>query len=1431
MKSVIAAVAGLAVSMSAFAQGEKAAEQPRKVAAQVPVIPDLTKPTLFVVAYAHLDTQWRWAYPQTIREFIANTLHQNFALFEKYPSYIFNFSGSRRYEMMEEYFPAEFEQLKKYVAAGRWFPCGSSVDENDANVPSAESLVRHVLYGNHYFQKKFGVTSQEYMLPDCFGFPAALPQVLAHCGIKGFSTQKLTWNACVPIPFKVGVWEGPDGSSVVAALDPGAYVGEVKEDLSSSNAWLNRIENNGRKSGVYADYHYYGTGDQGGAPKDASVNMVERSANGTGPVKIIPSKADELFKAITPEMKAKLPTYKGELELTQHSAGSVTSEAYMKRWNRKNELLADAAERAAVAAAWLGGREYPAKKLEDAWYLLLGSQMHDILPGTSLPKAYDFSWNDEVLAGNLFSSVLEDSAGVVISGMDTSGGPQCVVVYNPTSLDREDLVVASVPVGGGAASAAVVTGPDGKVVASQVLGTSEGMAKVAFVAKTPQVGFAAYGVTFNTRPAPGESSLKVSERSMENEYYTVKLDDNGDVSSIFDKKAKHEMLSGPAKLGLHYENPSQWPAWNQDWEDRVKPAKGYVNGPASFKVVENGPARVAVEVTRKTEGSTFTQTISLSWGVARVEFDNDILWNSRERSLRAAFPLAVSNPKATYDVQAGTIERPNSHKEQFEYGFHQWMDLTDSKGDYGVTVMCDSKYGSDKPDDHTMRITLLHTPGTRGGYQDQGSQDLGHHHVKFAVYGHAGPWQKAEGAQQALRFNQPLIPFISTAHPGPLGKTFSLMQTSDPSVFITAIKKAEDSDELVVRLREIPGTGAKGVKVSMAKPIAAAREVDGQERQIGKGEVEGGALVTDVHGFGLRAFAIKPGESSTKVAKLSGTAIPLPFDVDVVSSNKNRKDGDFDGKGNSIPAEQLPHTILAEGVEFDIGSTEEGRKNALACNGQEIKLPEGTDRVYLLAAADEDVSATISIDGQKQPWKVQSWGGYIGQWDHRLWKGDTPESAYSWANDIAGLEPGFIKNDSVAWFCSHHHTAAGDAYYEYSYLFKYPIDLKPGAKSITLPENRRIKVLAATAVKFGSARSMAAAPLFDTLPVSPEDEPKIVAAPGSHKDSTEVKIEPGLYWRGGAFRYTLDGSDPTAGSPVYMGPIRLSSTATVKVGMLDSKGKMGQIVSTKVDVDDKTPPSVTRIAAVATSPKVLVEFSEPVAGLNPANFTVTPSEGVRLVELSQDKTRAMLTMAAPMEANKTYVFLVSNVSDVAPSHNTLKSATVNVTPAGPVYTLDEVKEPKVVKNVAGLPVKAHDSWTINMFVKTDKQPTNHTIFAGFGACATGKTGAGRYLAKFANGLHFWSDNEDVESNAAVAVNNWQMLTATCEGGTLKLYKNGKQVSEDRVGLTDDESTVNIMPQDPWDHRYQFSGEIRGFTIWNAALGEDSLAALVSGMPK
>src|SRR5229473_389488 len=276
--------------------------------------PNLAKePTLYVVGYAHLDTQWRWEYPQVIQEYLTKTMRNNFALFEKYPHYIFNFTGANRYRLMKEYYPGDFERLKQYVAAGRWFPAGSSMEEGDVNSPNAESIIRQILYGNNWFRKEFGVASDEYMLPDCFGFPASLPSILAHAGIKGFSTQKLSsgWQPAphvggpdspektpIGIPFNVGVWEGPDGKTVIAALNPLSYGSQVNYDISKApppppapdanltaqqnqirsrgqEDWARRIQINGGLTGIFADYHYVGTGDVGGSPNENSVRLME----------------------------------------------------------------------------------------------------------------------------------------------------------------------------------------------------------------------------------------------------------------------------------------------------------------------------------------------------------------------------------------------------------------------------------------------------------------------------------------------------------------------------------------------------------------------------------------------------------------------------------------------------------------------------------------------------------------------------------------------------------------------------------------------------------------------------------------------------------------------------------------------------------------------------------------------------------------------------------------------------------------------------------------------------------------------------------------------------------------------------------------------------------------------------------------------------
>lgn len=1135
--------------------------------------------TLYVVGYAHLDTEWRWEYPQTIGEYLPKTLRNNFALFEKYPNYIFNFTGANRYRLMKEYNPADFARLKQYVAAGRWYPAGSSMEEGDVNSPNAESIIRQILYGNNWFRKEFGMASEEYMLPDCFGFPASLPSLLAHAGIKGFSTQKLSsgWQPAphvggpdspeqtpVGIPFNVGIWEGPDGRTVIAALNPLSYGSQVTYDISKSpqppppadpnlsaqqnqqrtraqEDWVKRIDVNGKLTGVFADYHYVGTGDVGGSPNESSVSLMEAITTrgktvlpqsgpassqetgqsgamvqvGDGPIKVVWSKADQMFLDILRCCKTDaLPRYKGDLELINHSAGSLTSQAYQKRWNRKNELLADAAEKASIAAEWLGSRAYPRERLNNAWTLVMGGQFHDILPGTATPKAFEFAWNDDVVAMNQFASVLTSATEGVASALDTQTKGTPLVVYNPLNVEREDVVEATVDLPDAMPGTVRVFGPDGRKVPAQ---WSNG--KVLFVAKVPSVGYAVYDVFVEimgdfetTLISPPSRDLKVTETSLENARYRVQLDKNGDVSNIFDKRTNRELLDAPIRLAVSTDNPRQWPAWNMDFEDEQRPPRSFVSGPAKIRIVESGPVRVAVEVTRESEASKFVQTVSLSAGDAgnRVEFGNVIDWKAKEANLKATFPFTATNKMATYNWDVGTIQRPNAAERQFEVASHQWIDLTDQSGSHGVTILTDCKNGSDKPDDRTLRLTLVRTPGTRGGYVDQGTQDWGRHEIKFGLTGHGGDWRKEGTDWQAYRFNQPLIAFESSKHEGALGKEFSLLKVSNSRVRVLALKKAENSDEVIIRLVEIDGKPAAGVRLSFSGPVISAREVDGQERPIAAATVTKGEVVTSFTPNQIHSFAVKLGPPSAKPAAVQSQAVSLNYDLSVASRDGRPGDGSFDwfpnnqnaSQGKALPAEMLPREIVYAGIRFSLAPA--GKPNAVVSTGQTIALPAGKyNRVYLLAAATGDQKATFAVGDKPVELTIQDWSGFIGQWDARKWlqkevqipgrtapPGTPPDIAAQMQRtrtrvdaygEMTGITPGFIKRAPVAWFASHRHAADGaNEPYAYSYLFAYPISLPVGAKTLTLPNNERIRILAIT-VANEAGEVHPAQPLYDTL--------------------------------------------------------------------------------------------------------------------------------------------------------------------------------------------------------------------------------------------------------------------------------------------------------------------------------------------------------------
>jgi alpha-mannosidase len=493
---------------------------------------------------------------------------------------------------------------------------------------------------------------------------------------------------------------------------------------------------------------------------------------------------------------------------------------------------------------------------------------------------------------------------------------------------------------------------------------------------------------------------------------------------------------------------------------------------------------VAVEVSREMAGSRFVQIISLSAGDSgkRVEFANVVDWNTKESNLKATFPLAVSNQMATYNWDIGTIERPSAEPKKFEVPSHQWIDLTDASGEYGATILTDCKNGSDKPDDHTIRLTLIRTPGTRGGYPDQATQDLGHHEFTYGISGHAGDWRHAQTDWQGQRLNDPLIVFVAAKHGGALGREFSLLKVSDSRVRVLALKKAEEGDEIIVRLVELDGRPKTDVRISFNAPLTAAREVNGQEQPIGPATLDGGTLVTSFSVYQPRTFAVRLAAPQAKAAAVHFVPVPLQYDIATASNDGVKSGGGFDGKGNALPAEMLPAKLSFNGIEFNLAPAKTGAPNAVVAKGQTINLPAGSNnRLYLLAASyDGDQKATFKVGDKNVELNIEDWGGFIGQWDDRQWSSkDTSQDDYG---DMLGIKPGFIKRADLAWYCSHHHNAAGENVpYRYSYLFAYQIDIPAGAQSVTLPKNEKVRILAIS-VGDEAPAVQPAQPLYDVLP-------------------------------------------------------------------------------------------------------------------------------------------------------------------------------------------------------------------------------------------------------------------------------------------------------------------------------------------------------------
>ncbi|MCC8022901.1 MAG: glycosyl hydrolase-related protein [Clostridiales bacterium] len=1028
---------------------------------------------LYAVSTAHLDTVWRWTLETTIREYLLDTVLKNFYLFQKVPYYTFNFEGAYRYELIEEYYPDLFEQIQDYAAHDQWFVSGSSYENGDVNIPAPEALFRNILLGNNYFQEKFGKRSKDIFLPDCFGFGYALPAVIRHANLKGFTTQKLSWGGAYDQPFDLGIWRGVDGSEVFASTDPRSYRYAFKQ-VRTDPAVTEKLENSQAKGYLPWTMQFQGDGDKGGSPKEESVLAVAKAiaTNDANELQVISAASDQIFRdldALPQEERRRLPLYDGELVMTDHGAGGYTSRAMSKRLNRHAEQLADRAERACVLANYAAGHPYPKAQLNTAWKRVIAHQFHDDIPGTSIMPVYNRAWDDYFKSLSQFENEYIGAVDAFAGQMDaswTQGVP--LLIHNPAAYDRTDCVEAKVRMRENSPYVRVY-GADGQEIPSQILEKRGKTFTLLLLAAVPSLGCTVLDVRTSGTKCPLNAPLRITEHTLENQKYRVVLNKNGDIASIIDKDLGQQLLDAPIKLALlRNVGALEYPAWETRLSDLSRTPYEYANTP-EFEIAEEGCVRVCLKVTRQAGGSVFQQRISLENGSQILQVENEVEWQSRRTLLKAQFPFTAHSPTATYDLGLGVIRRGNNQPNLYEVPAQKWADISQDNGTFGVTVLSDCKYGWDKPADNTLRLTCIHTPaGAFIKEARQDLQDIGLNRFSFAIFSHSG----ACGAPtqiQSERYAQPLCAFqLADRRPGNLGASLRFGGLSHDSLILRAVKQAEDGEEIIVRINEGCGQAVKGASLTLGAGIETAREVYASEEELSGAQVKDGRLYFDIGKYEVKTFALTLKDPcAQKSAPLKPLA--LPYNTCIHTSNQNRQLNIMAASGYSLPEELFPQRLCAGGIPFRLGSPNE-RYQGLIPRGQTIPLEGAYERLYLLAASvrgDQEVS--FQADAKPRNLTIHDAFEAVGQWD-------------MYAMD----QKARIKDAVLALELTHTHSPEGDDYAHSACFYLYELDVH-GAAALTLPDNAALVILAAT----GSCgqRAKLATPLRD-MPMEREALPR-----------------------------------------------------------------------------------------------------------------------------------------------------------------------------------------------------------------------------------------------------------------------------------------------------------------------------------------------------
>lgn len=807
--------------------------------------------TVWCVGHAHIDVAWLWRTRHT-REKTARTFATVLRLMERYPEFVFLQSQPQLYAFVKEDYPALYEQIRQRIKDGRWEPTGGMWLEADCNVTSGESLVRQLLHGTRFFQAEFGVTPRIVWLPDTFGYSGALPQILKKAGFDIFVTTKLSWNQYNQMPHHTFWWRGIDGTEVLAHFltTPSTWRG-AKPTMYTYNGEIlpKTIQgswNNYADKGLSQDLLLaFGWGDGGGGPTRDMVEMRRRLDVMPGIPRVIAGRAEAYFDKLQKRIKESdsyVHVWDGELYLEYHR-GTYTSQGWIKRMNRKLELLLREAEWLGVLASVARGdwSEYSHEKLAEAWKIVLRNQFHDILPGSSIHEVYDDARLEYKNAEQIARGVWELSARALIS----SRSNQCFTVYNGAPWKRTDVVF--IP------NTTTIAGQWRKENGQRLLAQRTRDGWLVLVDEVPP--FAACTLYFDHEQPSQEGVVpfEVKGRTLITPFYEIEWNDRGQISRLFDRTVGREVLPRGARanvLQVFEDKPLNFEAWDIDifYQEKMEEVRDLED----VRVIEVGPVRTVLRFAWKFRRSAIHQDVIVYRHSRRIDFVTNVNWQERRKLLKVAFPVEVRATEATYDIQFGNIRRPTHWNTswdiaRFEVVGHQWVDL--SERGYGVSLLNDCKYGHDIRD-NVIRLSLIKS----ATYPDP-EADLGHHVFTYSLLPHPGDWLEGGTVREAWHLNNPLVAVAgATVLPGR-----SLFRIYGAHVMVDAVKKAEDDDQVVLRLHEYAG-GRGQVVVESDFPVSSWQECDLLERPVGV-QRSGPVLSFEIRPYEIKTFLIRFAET------------------------------------------------------------------------------------------------------------------------------------------------------------------------------------------------------------------------------------------------------------------------------------------------------------------------------------------------------------------------------------------------------------------------------------------------------------------------------------------------------------------------------------------------------------------------------------------